>query len=72
MWEGYGPEDCTWEPEASFRDSISLIDDYWKTHALKTLEKENRRKEGRKEQPRQAKRAAVPGKETASKKVKRQ
>jgi hypothetical protein len=34
-WEGYGPEDDTWEDEYALRNSFEILRDYQKMHALR-------------------------------------
>jgi len=28
-WSGYGPEHCTWEPEAHLQNAQEALQDYW-------------------------------------------
>jgi hypothetical protein len=31
-WVGYGPENCTWEPEAHLKNAPDCLAEYWRHH----------------------------------------
>ncbi len=35
-WLGYGPEHCTWEPEAHLKNAPDVVRDYWQDSKVKS------------------------------------
>ena len=40
LWSGYGPEHCTWEPEAHLKNAPDAVAEYWQHLTLKAKRKE--------------------------------
>jgi hypothetical protein len=43
-WKGYGPEHCTWEPEAHLQHAPDCVKEYWELHKQVTLASASRQK----------------------------